>query len=89
MPLDGAPRFSMQGLSDALADVGEGNTEPPVKKYAIMLEVTMADHPGWPCPPAFSWDAGMVMHILKSDRSLGTCMECAGGWPRDSLSVLL
>ena len=26
--LDGAPRFSMQRLSDALADVGEGITEP-------------------------------------------------------------
>ena len=27
----------------------------------------MADHPGWPCPPAFSWNTGMVMHVLKSD----------------------
>ena len=26
-PLDGTPRFSMQGLLDALADVGEGITE--------------------------------------------------------------
>ena len=32
----------------------------------MMLEVTMANHPGWPCPPTFSWNAGMVMHILKS-----------------------
>ena len=31
MPLDGAPRFSMQGLSDALADVKEGINEPPVE----------------------------------------------------------
>ena len=33
----------------------------------MMLEVTMADHPGWPHPLTFSWNAGMVMHILESD----------------------
>ena len=33
----------------------------------MMLEVTMADHPGQPHPPAFSWNTGMVMHVLKSD----------------------
>ena len=52
--LDGAPRFSMQGLSNALADVGEGIAEPPAEEYAMMLEVMMADHPGQPCPPTFS-----------------------------------
>ena len=67
MPLNGAPRFSMQGLSDALADVGEGITEPPAEEYAMMLEVMMADRPGWLHPPTFSWNAGMVMHVLKSD----------------------
>ena len=56
----------MQGLSDALADVGEGTDETPAE-YTMMLEVTMADCPGQPHPPAFSWNAGMVMHILKSD----------------------
>ena len=65
--LDGAPRFSVQGLSDELADVREGITEPPAKGYAMMLEVMMADHPGWPHPPTFSWNAGMVMHVLKSN----------------------
>ena len=65
--LDGTPRFSMQGLSDALADVREGNTEPPVEEYTMMLKVMMADHPGWPRPPAFSWNVGMVMYVLKSD----------------------
>ena len=65
--LDGTLRFSMQGLSDALADVEEGITEPPEEEYAMMLEVMMADHPEQPHPPAFSWNAGMVMHILKSD----------------------
>ena len=67
MPLDGAMRFSVQGLSDTLADVGEGITEPPVEEYTMMLEVTMANHPGWLCPPAFSWNARMVMHVLKND----------------------
>ena len=66
-PLDSAPRFFVQGLSNALADVGEGITEPPVEEYAMMLEVTMADHPGQLHPPTFSWNAGMVMHILKND----------------------
>ena len=30
----------------------------------------MADHPGCPCPPAFSWNVGMVLHVLKSDPTL-------------------
>ena len=67
MLLDGASRFSMQGLSDALADVREGITEPPVEEYAMMLEETMANCPGWPHPSTFSWNVGMVMHILKSN----------------------
>ena len=67
MSLDKAPRFSMQGLSDVLVDVGEGTGETLVEEYAMMLEVTMADCPGWPRPPTFSWNAGMVMHVLKSD----------------------
>ena len=67
VPLDGASTYSRQGLSDTLADVGEGITEPPAEEYAMMLEVTMADHPSWPCPPTFSWNVGMVMHILKND----------------------
>ena len=65
--LDEAPQFSVQGLSDALVDVGEGTGETPAEEYTMMLEVTMVDHPGQPCPPTFSWNAGMVMHILKSN----------------------
>ena len=68
--LDGAPHFSMQGLSEVLVDVGEGIVETPAEEYAMMLEVTMADHPGWPRPPTFSWNAGIVMHVLKSDSVL-------------------
>ena len=65
--LDEAPRFSVQGLSDALVDVEEGTDETPAEEYAMMLEVTMADHLGQPHPSAFSWNAGMVMHVLKSN----------------------
>ena len=67
MLLNGTPRFSMQGLSHTLVDVGEGITEPPTEEYAMMLEVMMADHPGQPCPPTSSWNVGMVMHILKGN----------------------
>ena len=57
MLLDGSPLFSVQGLSDALRDVGEGTDETPAEEYAMMLEVMMADCPGQPCHPAFSWNA--------------------------------
>ena len=67
MPLDGASRFSMQGLSDTLADVREGITEPQAEEYAMMLEVTMANCTGWPHHPTFSRNAGMAMHVLKDD----------------------
>ena len=67
MLLDSAPQSSMQGLSDVLADVGEGIDETPAEECAMMLEVTMADHPGWSRPPTFSWNAGMVMYVLKSN----------------------
>ena len=66
-PLDEAPCFSLQRLSNALADIGEGTGQTSAEEYTLMLEVMMADHPGQPHPPAFSWNAGMVMHILKSD----------------------
>ena len=61
--LDEAPQFSVQGLSNVLVDVEEGTVE----EYAMMLEVMMADRPGRPHAPAFSWNAGMVMHVLKND----------------------
>ena len=65
--LDKAPQFSVQGLSDALVDVEEGMGETSAEEYAMMLEVTMADRSSWPCPPTFSWNVGMVMHVLNSD----------------------
>ena len=45
-PLDEALHFSLQGLSDALADIREGMGETSVEEYALMLEVMMADCPG-------------------------------------------
>ena len=65
--LDGTPRFSMHGLSDAAADVGEGINETSAEEYAMMLKVMMTDCPGQPHPPEFFWNAGMVMHVLKSN----------------------
>ena len=46
MPLDKVPHFSLQGLTDALADVGEGTGETSAEEYVLMLEVTMANRPG-------------------------------------------
>ena len=46
MPLDETPPFSLQRLSDALADVGEGTWKTSAEEYALMMEVTMADRPG-------------------------------------------
>ena len=74
----------MQGLSDALADVGEGVDETPTEEYTMMLEVMMADRPGRLRPPTFSWNAGMVVHVLKSDPVLRELehMQVDGlGWP--------
>ena len=45
-PLDKAPCFSLQGLSNALADIGEGTGETSAEEYTLMLEVMMADRPG-------------------------------------------
>ena len=65
------PSFSVQGLSDVLTAL-ETVTEvqPPSDEFALQLEVLMADHPGCPHPPAFSWNVGMVLHVLKSDPTL-------------------
>ena len=65
--LDETPQFSLLGLSNALADVGEETGKTYAEEYALMLEVMMADCPGQPHPPTFSWNAGMVMHVLKSN----------------------
>ena len=68
-PESGIHNFSVQGLSDALMALESEVTvvQSPIEEYALMLEVTMADRPRHPHPPAFSWNVGMVMHVLKGD----------------------
>ena len=69
---DGTQAFTVQGLTDALLGLESEDTvvEPPKEELILQLEVTMADRPGCPRPPAFSWNTGMVMHILKNDPTL-------------------
>ena len=44
--------------------------EPPKEELILQLEVTMADHPCHPRPPAFLWNTSMVMRILKNEPAL-------------------
>ena len=71
-PADGAQALTVQGLTDALLGLESEDmvVEPPEEELILQLEVTMADCPGHPCPQAFSWNNGMVMHILKNDPAL-------------------
>ena len=68
MPEVGTPSFSIQELSDALRAL-ESVTEVQAQseEFSLQLEVMMANHPGCLCPPTFWWNAGMVLHVLKSD----------------------
>ena len=72
MPKVGTLNFSIQALSDKLtALVFEATVvHPPAGEFALLLEVMMANYQGHLHPPAFSWNAGMVMHILKGDPTL-------------------
>ena len=65
-------RFYIQGLSDSLTSLDSEVTvvQPLQEEYTLPLEVNMADCPGHPHFPAFSWNAGMVMHILKGNPTL-------------------
>ena len=74
--LDETPRFSLQGLSDALADVGEETGKTSMEEYALMLEVTMADHPGRPHPPTFSWNAGWSCTYSRATWFFGSWSMC-------------
>ena len=69
VPKVAAHNFSVQGLWNALTSLESEVTvvQPPAEEYALLLEVTMADQPGCLCLPAFSWNAGMILHILKGD----------------------
>ena len=84
-PEVGASHFMVQGLVDALTEVPDVQLLPSVE-FVLQFEVTIADFPGHPCPPAFSWNADMLMHVLKSDPTLrysqghtGHADTCQGG----------
>ena len=67
-PKIGTQSFSVQGLPHALMALDTVmEVQPPVEEFALQLEVKMADCPEHPRPPAFSWNAGMVLHGLKSN----------------------
>ena len=72
VPKSGAQNLSIQELLDALMSLESKVTmiQPPAEEYALLLEVTMADCLGHLCPPTFSWNVGMVLHILKGDSTL-------------------
>ena len=72
MSHDDMVRFPVQGLRDDLTAAECTVTEPPhpADEYIMQLVVTMVDWPGRPCSPAFSWNVGMVLHVLKSDPAL-------------------
>ena len=69
VPEAGAQNFSIQGLSDMLTSLKSEVTvvQPPAEEYDLLLEVTVADQPRHLHPPAFSWNASMILHILKGD----------------------
>ena len=71
-PEDGAQALTVQGLTDALSGLESEDmvVEPPKEELILQLEITMADCPGRPCLPVFSWNASIVMHILQNDPTL-------------------
>ena len=72
VPKVGMLSFSVQGLSDTLTpqDTEVTVVQPPSEEFDLLVEVMMANCPGHPCPPAFLWNVGMVMHILKGDPTM-------------------
>ena len=69
MPRNDVASFTVQVLRDALTAGESTITEllHSTNEYIIQLEVMMADRPGRLGPPVFSWNVGMVLHVLKSD----------------------
>ena len=72
VPEEGMSCFSVQGLLVMLETIETTIMEValPHGELALQLEVMMANRSGHPHPPMFSWNAGMVMHVLKSDPML-------------------
>ena len=73
MLLDEAPHFSLQGLSNALADIREGTGETSVGEYTMMLEVTMADHPDLPHSLGTRGWSCMYSRVIQFFRSWNIC----------------
>ena len=70
-PHSDVPNFTVQGLQDALNETEATVMEPsPLTEFIIQLEVTMADRPGRPRRPAYSWNGGLVQHALKNDPAM-------------------
>ena len=71
-PHSDAPNFTVQGLQDALNETEATVMEPSplAEEFIIQLEVTMAGQPGRPRPPAYSWNGGLVQHVLKNDPAM-------------------
>ena len=72
MPHSDMPNFTVQGLQDALNETEATVTEPSplAEEFIIQLEVTMAGRPGRLRPPAYSWNGGLVQHVLKNDPAM-------------------
>ena len=88
-PEVGMLSFSVQGLSDAFTAL-ETVTEvqPPLEEFALQLEVLMVDRPGPPRPPMFSWNTGMVLHVLKSDPTLRDLEHIQVDGPRTAYTFI-
>ena len=72
MPHSEVPSFTVQGLRDALTEAEPAVTGPlcHADEFIIQSEVTMVDRPMRQRPPTFSWNGGMVQHMLKGDPAL-------------------
>ena len=101
MPEVSTLSFSIQWLSDALTalDTEVTMVQSPSEEYALLLEVTMADCPGCPCLPTFSWNVGMVMlkpsgtmwerHSLSGSPTLHTYLSFSFHWQKGGARQLL
>ena len=87
VPKVGAQNFSVQSLLDALTFLESEVTvvQPPAEEHALLLEITMADRPQHPHPSTFSWNASMVLHVLKGDTALPDLEDCR--WTAQALPI--
>ena len=62
--------------------------QPLPEEFTLQHEVMMADCPGHPCPGAFSWNVGMVLHVLKSNPTLRDLKHVQVDGPRTAYLFL-